>query len=145
VVPTVIGMWLGFSPRFAWVGWSLLCFAPALLLSFALRFVLEWMLGLAAFWTTRVLALNQIYFALTGLLAGRWAPLSVFPDWLQSAGIVLPFYYCLAFPVELALGQLTPEQAVHGFAVQLAWLAFVLGGIALLWGRAVRRFTAVGA
>lgn len=145
VVPTVAGMWLAFGPRFAWVPWSLACCIPALLLGFALRFVLEWSLGLAAFWTTRVMALNQIYFALTGLLAGRWAPLAVFPAWMREAGAALPFYYGLGFPAELALGQLTPEQALRGFAVQLAWLAVALGVIVLLWSRAVRRFTAVGA
>jgi ABC-2 type transport system permease protein len=145
VVPTVAVMWLAYAPRFAWVPWSLACCVPALLLAFALRFVLEWMLGLAAFWTTRVTALNQIYFALNGLLAGRWAPLAVFPEWLRIAGGALPFYYGLAFPVELALGQLTPEQALRGFAAQLAWLALALCAIGLLWTRAVRRFTAVGA
>lgn len=145
VLPTVLGMWLAFAPRFSWVPWSLACSMPALLLAFALRFLLEWMLGLAAFWTTRVTALNQVYFALNGLLAGRWAPLALFPDWLRIASGALPFYYGLAFPVELALGQLTPEQALRGFAAQLAWLALALGAIGLLWGRAVRRFTAVGA
>ena len=145
VVPTVIGMSLALAPRFSWVPWSLACSIPALLGAFALRFVLEWTLGLAAFWTTRVMAINQIYFALSGFLAGRWAPLAVFPGWLQDASSALPFYYCIAFPVELALGQLTPEQALRGFAAQLGWITLALGAIWALWGRAVRRFTAVGA
>jgi ABC-2 type transport system permease protein len=145
VLPAVIGMWIGFAPRFSWQPWSLACLLPALLFSYALRFVLEWILGLAAFWATRVMALNQIYFALSGFLAGKWAPLAVFPGWLQDAAAALPFYYCIAFPVELALGQLTLEQILRGFATQLAWLALVFAAITLLWGRAVRRFTAVGA
>jgi ABC-2 type transport system permease protein len=145
VAPAVIAMWIGFDPRFSFTPWSAACVVPALVLAFALRFVLEWTIGLAAFWTTRVMAINQVYFALSGFLAGRWAPLAVFPDWLREAGGVLPFYYCIAFPVELALGQLTPEHALAGFAIQLTWLALALLAIWGIWTRAVRRFTAVGA
>jgi ABC-2 type transport system permease protein len=143
--PAVIVMCIGFEPRFSFTAWSVACFVPALVFAFALRFVLEWTLGLSAFWTTRVMAINQVYFALSGFLAGRYAPLAVFPEWLRDAGSVLPFYYCIAFPVELALGQLTPERALAGFAIQLAWLGVALLSIWWLWGRAVRRFTAVGA
>ncbi len=144
VTPAVLLMVLGFEPRFQLVPWSLAAFVPALLLAFAVRFLVEWTLALSAFWTTRVLALNQIYFAVMMFLSGRIAPLAVFPDGLRATAELLPFYGMVAFPVELFLGRLSPEQAWRGLAIQGVWLALAGLLIAAGWRQAVRRFTAVG-
>ena len=80
---------------------------PALLLAFLVRFLLEWTLALAAFWTTRVSAINQVYFVLMLFLAGQIAPLTLFPHWIQIVADILPFRWMLGFPVELVLGRLT--------------------------------------
>src|SRR5690606_33970200 len=54
-------------------------FVPALLLAMALRFILEWTLALAAFWMTKVSALNNFYGFVTAFLAGMIAPLALLP------------------------------------------------------------------
>ena len=144
VTPAVALMVWGFEPRFEPEPWALLVFAPALVLAFAMRFLLEWTLALAAFWTTRVMAMNQIYFAIMMFLSGRIAPLAVFPDWLHELAFALPFYYMVAFPVELFLGRLTPAEAWQGLGLQLLWLAAAGALIACVWRFAVKRFTAVG-
>jgi ABC-2 type transport system permease protein len=41
-----------FRPAFHIVPWAAVAFVPALLLAFAVRFMLEWTLALSAFWTT---------------------------------------------------------------------------------------------
>jgi ABC-2 type transport system permease protein len=144
VAPAVALMVWGFEPRFAFEAWSLAAFLPVLLLAFAVRFLFEWTLALLAFWTTRVLAINQIYFVVMMFLSGRIAPLAVFPGWLQDTAAALPFYYMVAFPVELLLGRLAPETVLRGAAVQLVWLAVAGATIAAVWRLALRRFTAVG-
>jgi len=78
-------------------------------------------LALAAFWTTRVSAINQVYFILMLFLAGQIAPLTLFPRWLQIVADILPFRWMLGLPVELVLGRLTPVQALAGLAAQSAW------------------------
>jgi len=77
--------------------------------------------GPAAFWTTRVSAINQVYFVLLLFLSGQIAPLTLFPNWLQIVANVLPFRWMLGFPVALVLGQLTPVQALEGLASQAVW------------------------
>jgi ABC-2 type transport system permease protein len=144
VAPAVIILMLLFRPRFDVVPWSLAVFVPALILAFSTRFLLEWSMALAAFWTTRVTAINRTYFSIMMFLSGRVAPIALLPDWLQDLALVLPFYGFIAFPVELALGRLTPEQAVSGLLTQLVWLAIAIGVISSLWRVAVRRFSAVG-
>jgi ABC-2 type transport system permease protein len=124
--------------------WSGLVFIPALILAFFVRFLIEWTLALAAFWTTRVNAINQVYFVLMLFLAGQIAPLSLFPGWIQTIANILPFRWMLGFPVQLFLGQLTPIQALEGLAAQVAWVIFSLVLLRLVWRAGVKAYSAVG-
>jgi ABC-2 type transport system permease protein len=56
------GLMLAFRASISPPIWAVLVFIPALFLAFLVRFLLEWTLALAAFWTTRVSAINQTYF-----------------------------------------------------------------------------------
>jgi ABC-2 type transport system permease protein len=134
-----------FRPAVHIVPWALAAAIPAVVLAYIVRFLLEWTLALAAFWTTRVNAINQIYFVVVLFLSGQVAPLSLFPPAIQTIASVLPFRWMVSFPVELILGNLTPLQALAGFAVQAAWLAVCLLCVRLAWRAGVRRYSAVGA
>jgi ABC-2 type transport system permease protein len=120
-------------------------FLIALVLAMVLRFVVEWCLALAAFWLTKVTAINSLFFALTSFFGGVFAPLSVLPIWMQTVAAWTPFPWSLAFPVEVILGRRTGADIWIGYAVQIGWIALALGGLALLWRRATRRYSAVGA
>jgi ABC-2 type transport system permease protein len=144
LLPMVIALGFAFAPRFVVEPWALAAFVPALALAFALRFTVEYVVALACFWTTRILAVNQTYLAVLFFLSGRVAPIALLPDWLQGIAAALPFRWMVAFPVELALGRLSPAEAATGMAVQTAWTAAAALALAALWPRAVRRFSAVG-
>jgi len=143
----VIGVLLAliFKPVASITWWAVLAFIPALFLAFLVRFLLEWTLALAAFWTTRVSAINQVYFVLMLFLAGQIAPLTLFPRWIQIVADILPFRWMLGFPVELVLGRLTPAQALQGLAAQGAWVVLSLIAIRVVWREGVRVYSAVGA
>jgi ABC-2 type transport system permease protein len=134
-----------FRPTLSPQLWALAAAIPALVLGFLLRFLFEWTLAQAAFWTTRVSAINQSYFVLMLFLSGQVAPLSLFPPALQVLANILPFRWMLGFPVELILGRLTPAEALLGIGAQAAWvvMAFVL--LRLIWRAGIRRYSAVGA
>jgi ABC-2 type transport system permease protein len=134
-----------FEPRFDISWWAALLFVPALVLAFAIRFLFEWSLALAAFWTTRINAVNQTYFALHAFLSGRVAPMAVLPAFLQTIAVALPFYWMLAFPVELLLGRLTLDEAIRGLGIQLVWVGVAGAVLFALWRVAVKRYSAVGA
>jgi len=134
-----------FRPTFHLVPWAAAAFIPAVALAFLLRFLLEWTLALAAFWTTRVSALNQTYFVALLFLSGQVAPLALFLRFVQAIGAALPFRWMIAFPVELLLGNLTPPQALIGFAAQAAWIAAGLVLMRFAWRAGVRQYSAVGA
>jgi viologen exporter family transport system permease protein len=145
MLPALAVIGFAFHPQFDLRAGNILAGVAALALAFVLRFFLEWTLALAAFWTTRVTAINRIYYSLATFLSGRVAPIAVLPVWLGAAARELPFYYCVGFPVEVFLGRLPPESVLRGFVAQLAWLGVAALTTAFVWKRAARRYAAVGA
>jgi ABC-2 type transport system permease protein len=134
-----------FRPELAPPAWALVAALPVLGLAFLLRFLLEWSLAQAAFWTTRVTAINQSYFVLVLFLSGQVAPLELFPRALQIAAWILPFRWMLGFPVELLLGRLSPMQALSGIGMQVLWVVGSFLIMRLIWKAGIRVYSAVGA
>jgi len=130
-----------FSPSLA----DIAAFAPALVLAMALRFCLEWTLALAAFWLTRVSAINQSYYVLVLFFSGQLAPLSLLPVALRAVATALPFRWMISFPLETLLGRSSGAELAIGYAAQLAWLGVSLVLLRVTWRAGVRRYSAVGA
>ncbi len=144
LIPAVLLLTGLFRPTAALAWWSTLAFVPALLLAILLRFALEWVLAMAAFWTTRTHAINQLYFVVFLFFSGRIAPLALFPAAVAAFSLWLPFRWFYAFPIELLLGQLTPREALVGLGIQTLWLAAIAALLVAVWRAGVRRFGAVG-
>ncbi|HTZ50740.1 MAG TPA: ABC-2 family transporter protein [Spirochaetia bacterium] len=134
-----------FRPSFHAPAWAAAAFVPSVLLALALRFLMEWTLALAAFWTTRVGALNRVYFVALLFLSGQMAPLSLLPAPIRTAATFLPFRWTTSFPVELLMGKLAPADALVGLAAQAAWVLACAVALRVVWRAGVRVFTAVGA
>lgn len=118
---------------------------PALALAAVIRYVFQYSLAVIAFWTTRVEAINQLYFTLDAFLAGRVAPIALLPGWLGSVAAVAPFRSMGAFPVELFLGRVPPDQLLSGFVLQGFWLIVALALLRVLWAAGIRQYSAAGA
>ena len=135
---------LFFHPVLHPQAWALVLFLPVLFLAFLLRFLLEWTLALAVFWTTRVSAVNQVYFFVMLFLSGQIAPIALLPHAVQIAANILPFSWMISFPVQLMLGQLTPGRALVGLGVQAVWVGIGFILMRLVWRSGVRVYSAVG-
>ena len=140
-----LGLAALFHPLLAPPVWAIVAAIPVLVLAFAVRFLLEWTLAQSAFWTTRVGAINQIYFVLVLFLSGQIAPLTLFPAPVQVLAAVLPFRWMIGFPVELLLGRLSPVQVLSGIGAQAIWLAIGFALFRIVWRAGVRVYSAVGA
>jgi ABC-2 type transport system permease protein len=140
-----VAMSMLFHPAFSFKLGTIAAGIPALLLAFLVRFLLEWTLANAAFWTTRVSAINQTYFVLVLFLSGQIVPLSLFPTAIQLVATILPFRWLIGFPVELLLGRLSLQQALTGLAALIGWLVISLVLIRIVWRAGVRNYSAVGA
>jgi ABC-2 type transport system permease protein len=145
LLPIWILLFVWLKPAMPASGWSLLPAIPALLLAGVLRYVWQYALAVIAFWTTRVEAINQLFFAVDAFFSGRIAPIALLPGWMGIAAYYSPFRAMAAFPVELALGRLPAEQVLPGFALQIVWLAAGLVLLRALWSAGIKQYSAVGA
>lgn len=144
VFPIAVLLAWVFRAEFNFEAWSLLAALPAVAMSFLLRFTLEWAVALAAFWTTRMRAINSLYFNAFTILSGMLAPLSLYPPAVQTLTWLLPWRWTIYFPVQLILGELAPREAAIGFGMQLLWLAIVALIARVVWQAGTRRFSSVG-
>lgn len=146
IVPGALLLAFVFNADFAGTGWrDLALFLPGLILAMILRFVVEWTLALAAFWMTRVSALNNLFDVFFLFLGGQFAPLAVMPDWVQAVAFALPFRWSIAFPAEIALGHVSTSDVLIGYGMQVLWISIAIGVLAFVWKRAIRQYSAVGA
>jgi ABC-2 type transport system permease protein len=142
MLPTIAGLMIIYQVRFRWSYW--LFFLIAVSLAFALRFTLEYLIGLLAFWTTRLTSISKFYYTAMTFFSGQLAPLPLLPSFLQNLALWLPFYWMFGFPIEVLIGQADHHEMLCGFAMQLALILCNAIGICFLWERGTQRYTAAG-
>lgn len=124
IVPAAIILAFAFNAGFSGTTTgSVVAFVPVLLLAMALRFILEWTLALAAFWMTKVPALNDCYSFVSYFLAGMVAPLALLPEPARILANILPFRWSVSFPIEVLLEQLDAGMVALGIGLQVFWIA----------------------
>jgi ABC-2 type transport system permease protein len=124
---------------------SLLLAVPAVALGFGISFLLGATITCVAFWTTRVHALGEFYYAIVILFAGQFVPLDLMPSFIQHMAQFLPFQLLKYFPIQLVLGKLSPQVIARDFAMGVVWFVVALALFQAVWRAGVKRFSAVGA
>ena len=146
LIPIWLVLCLLFRPVFSGVSWqSVLLALPAIALGFGVSFLLGAALTCLAFWTTRVYALAEFYWALAVLFSGQFVPLDLMPGVIQQVARYLPFQLFRYFPIQLILGKLPPDVIVRNYAMGVFWLVIAFFIFSLVWREGVKRFSAVGA
>ena len=146
LIPVWAVLWMLFRPDFSSVTWQgLLLAVPAVILGFAVSFLLGAALICVAFWTTRVWALVEFYSALVVLFSGQFVPLQLMPGIIQQIARFLPFQLYKYFPIELVLGRLSPTEILFGYAMGVFWLLVALVLFRWAWRNGLKKFSAVGA
>jgi ABC-2 type transport system permease protein len=118
-------------------------FSVAIWGAYLIRSLVLWILGMITFWTTKVNALFETYFAAELLLSGRLVPIRLMPSWVQSLAGWLPFESCFGFPITALVGPIDNHQLVVGLIKQAIWITIGVIGVSLVWKRALTRYTAV--
>jgi ABC-2 type transport system permease protein len=146
LIPVWLTLCLLFQPDFSSVTLpSLLLAVPALALGFGISFLLGATITSVAFWTTRVYALGEFYYALGILFGGQFIPLDLMPEIIQTIAQYLPFQLFKYFQIQLILGRLPPDLILRDFAMGVVWFGIALVLFNLVWRAGVKRFSAVGA
>lgn len=147
----VIVMWLPLAAVLTWIfkpeldpsAAQMAAFAAAIWGAYLIRSLLLWCLGMITFWTTRISAIFEMFFAAELLLSGRVVPMRLMPEWVQTVAKFLPFESTFGFPITALVGPVTNQELIDGLIRQAVWIAIGSGLVAIMWKRAVKTYTAV--
>jgi ABC-2 type transport system permease protein len=114
-----------------------------IVLSFTLRFLIQYTLSMFAFWTERASAVQQFWFLFDIFLSGVTAPLDVFPPMIKEIVMWTPFPYTLYFPAALLIG--LPVNLVRGFVMIIVWIVIFFILNRWLWKRGLTEYSGMGA
>ena len=124
---------------------SITTLLPAILFASFVSFfwiVIQYFLGLLAFWLDETWILRVMFGMLTTFLAGAYFPLDLYPDWLRNILEFTPFPYLHYYPIKAFMGE------IHLIPKALAILSFWLIPLSLLvrftWKKGIRLYTAAG-
>lgn len=137
-------LWFIFKPEINPELWQALVFPLVLVMAFLVRFAFMWVLGLICFWTEKVDAIFELYFASELLFSGRLVPLEIMPQWAQTVAGYMPFQWTFYFPIEVLLGRVGRAEFLPMLLTQALWIAAGFIAIHVVWKYAIKRFTAVG-
>jgi ABC-2 type transport system permease protein len=117
----------------------------AVTLAFVIRFLIAYCIGLASFWLENATALDELYFVLSIMLAGSFAPLDFYPAWLRPILEFLPFPYVIYYPTQILTGQLEGIEIARVILIQLLWVGIFFVLLQVMWRLGRKHYGAVGA
>jgi len=145
IIIATVALGFYFKARFNGAAVNLLVFCPVVLLSFLLRFVVEWTISLSALWLTRSRAINDFYYILLLFFSGRVAPLEVLPSFIKNIANYLPFRFMISYPIEIVLNpEVDPAFLIKNTLILILWLGLALLLLFQVYNRGIKKYTAVG-
>lgn len=142
-VPLAAGLSLAFRPSLDPRVSQIATFVVAIWGAYLIRSLLLWMLGMITFWTTRIGAVFEVFFAAELLMSGRVVPMTLMPSSIQTLADYLPFESTFGFPITALVGPITDAELAAGLARQAVWIGLGSLGVAVMWRRAIKVYTAV--
>lgn len=112
--------------------------------AYLIRTMIVSILGMITFWTTKVSAIYEFFFALELLLSGRLVPIPLLPLWLQNIAHYLPFQSTFFFPIHVLVGKLSVNELFTGLAIQVFWIISGALVLSLMFKKGIKKFTSVG-
>lgn len=154
----VLGFWMEFIPVYllfffvfkirlvpVYPFWAVI----SIVLSFLMIFLINYCVGITAFWLTRSGGVRGMFLLLKDVCAGVFIPLTFFPGPVQKVLFVLPFQFTTYVPIRVFLGSY--ELAGISFSIpqivgiQALAVLGMWGVSEILWRLGIRTFTGVGA
>ncbi|OJT20778.1 hypothetical protein BO221_28080 [Archangium sp. Cb G35] len=108
-------------------------FAVSLLLGFLVRFMVSLITSLLCLWTKNWLGLHWMQAALMSIFSGALVPLDLYPSWLRSLSLALPFQGIIHTPISIYLGELQGSALLQALALQAFWVLVLWGVARSLW------------
>lgn len=143
-IPLGLFLSLFFKPELHPAWYQVIGFFFAIWGAYLIRTMLLSLLGMITFFTTRVGAIFELFFAIELVFSGRLVPMPLMPVVVQQVANYLPFQWTFFFPIEVLVAPMTVQQMLTGLGVQVLWIAIGWLAVKIMWRFSVRQFSAVG-
>lgn len=118
-------------------------------LGFIMMFLVDYCVGITAFWLTRTSGVRRMFLLLRDICSGVLVPLTLFPDILQKVFFILPFQFITYVPVRVFIGsyELGGYSCTipHIVSIQAVAVLFMMVFTFLFSRQGMKQFTGVGA
>ena len=127
----VVGMSLPTTPLPYMLG------AVSVVLAIVVSCTMVYLVAAARFWLVEGRGLELLYMIISGLFAGLFVPVPLFPGWLRAVATATPFPAMMQYPVDVLSGRVDLSTSVGLVLAQLGWLALtgVVGAVLTRAGR----------
>lgn len=143
-LPIALLLVLAFKPELHPTWFQGVAFFFSIWFAFLIRTMFLSLLGMISFWTTRVGAIYETYFALELILSGRLVPMTLMPEWVQRVAVWLPFQWTFYFPINALTGSPTPVELLSGLGIQCLWFLVSWALARVVWHFGIKQYSAVG-
>jgi len=143
VAPTFIGILL-FDIRMPAGPVAAAAFLISLPLAVTVSFALRFLVASTAFWLLDAAGPRVLSGALALFFSGMVLPLVLFPGWLGTLAMALPWSAIIQVPNDLWLGQYPGAEVLQAIAFQMAWALALLACCAVVLRAATRKVVLQG-
>ena len=124
--------------------WIVLLYLFSILLSFSVRFMINCLMALAAFWILEIHGLNMIVNMVSRFLAGGFVPLWLMPPAVQRLSNFLPFQSIIYLPVAIYIGKITNAEIYWALWQQIIWIGALAMIVNMVWKVTERKIVVQG-
>lgn len=121
-----------------------LLFLLAVILSYLLFSIINYMLGIITFWTNSNIGIYMLKMACINIFSGMFIPVAFYPGLLKDICMALPFQSIYYFPLTIIMGEARGMQIAYGLAGQLLWAGALAAGCLIMHQRAMRQVVIQG-
>lgn len=124
--------------------WSIV----SIMLSFTIIFLINYCIGLTAFWLVKADGIRRVFLILRDISSGIFIPLVFFPEIIQKILMFLPFQYAVYVPIRVFIGtyEIAGNQIsipnIVGIQAIMCIIMFFISEI--MYNAGIKRFTGVG-
>ncbi len=146
-IPVYLIFWFVFKLRLIPI--MPLMFLISVILSFIIMFLINYTIGLTAFWLIKADGVRRMFLLLRDIASGVFIPLVFFPEIVQKIFMFLPFQYAIYVPIRVFLGsyQIAGQNIsipnIVGLQFVMCLLMLLLS--TLVYNAGIKKFTGVGA
>ncbi len=121
---------------------NILAFLASSLVGLLFYYLIYFLSALSAFWIYKARSVIYGVIIVSSLMNGSMLPLDLFPDWLQTASLYLPFQYLMFVPIQAYLGRVNNWGQI--IMLTLLWIVILAIAITGAWRMGIKKFEAVG-